>query len=198
MGDNTREAAVKEFAQEWKLFLEGDQDAFSTIFEGLSEPLFRYGIKFVPQPETIKDCIQDVFVKIYLDRNSLPEVENPRFYLMRALKNRIIDCRTRRDPLLRASSEELPFIVEEYEPQAWAEEEAHTRERFERVVALLSPRQREAIYLRFQQEMSYEEISQLLGINYQSTRNLIHRALEKVRSEMDMALFLALFIKYFL
>jgi RNA polymerase sigma-70 factor (ECF subfamily) len=45
----------------------------------------------------------------------------------------------------------------------------------------LTERQKEAIYLRFNRGLEYEEISFLLNLNYQSSRALIHRAIEKLR-----------------
>ena len=75
--------------------------------------------------------------------------------------------------------------------------EKETNEKFEQVLKSLSPRQKEAIYLRFQMDLSYEEISQLLGINYQSARNLIHRAIAKIKESMNLTLFITLFIKVF-
>ena len=45
----------------------------------------------------------------------------------------------------------------------------------------LTDRQREVIYLKFNQNMSYEEIGDILGINYQSIRNLAHRAITELR-----------------
>lgn len=45
----------------------------------------------------------------------------------------------------------------------------------------LAPRQKEAIYLRFFEGLNYNEISGIMELNYQSARNLIHRAVEQVR-----------------
>jgi RNA polymerase sigma-70 factor (ECF subfamily) len=50
----------------------------------------------------------------------------------------------------------------------------------------LTDRQREAIYLRFNRGLEYEEISFLLSLNYQSSRALIHRAIEKIREVIQL------------
>ena len=42
----------------WKLFREGDEQAFSMLFELTSDRLYRYGTKFVNDGELVKDCIQ--------------------------------------------------------------------------------------------------------------------------------------------
>ncbi len=46
---------------------------------------------------------------------------------------------------------------------------------------MLSDRQREAIYLKFIQELTYDELCEVLEINYQSAKNLISRTLIKLR-----------------
>ena len=107
----------------------------------------------------------------------------------------LIDEIRKNEQMERISFEEAPFhvnfIYNEDEENAPDEE---TKEKFERIVNLLSNRQKEAIYLRFHAEMSYEEISEVLGINYQSARNLVHRSIEKIRREMDLKIFIPLFI----
>lgn len=50
----------------------------------------------------------------------------------------------------------------------------------------LTDRQKEAIYLRFNKGLEYEEISFLLNLNYQSARALIHRAIEKLREVIHL------------
>ncbi|MDR3268202.1 MAG: sigma-70 family RNA polymerase sigma factor [Tannerella sp.] len=177
----------------WNQFRNGDKEAFSTLFKSTSDRLYRYGMKFTDDDELVKDCIQDLFLKLYRHRTELPEIEHALFYLFKMLKNILIDALRHRERFVYLPPQELPFHVEfvlERDDDTEADEEI--RERFEQVIALLSERQKEAIYLRYQAEMSYEEISQLLGINYQSARNLIHRAIEKIRSTMDLNTFLSL------
>ena len=50
-----------------------------------------------------------------------------------------------------------------------------------RILHVLTPRQREIIYYRFIEEMEYDEICQIMDINYQSAYNLLQRSLQKVR-----------------
>lgn len=188
-----------DFIKVWDNFREGDDQAFALLFEIYLDPLYRYGMKFVSDENIVKDCIQDLFIKIHTNRASLSATQNPKFYLLLSLKNLIIDTITKNKRLTYISPESLPFIAtyqyNEEESQEEADEE--TKEKFEKVLSLLNPRQKEAIYLRFQMELSYEEISQLLGINYQSARNLIHRSITKIRENIDVSIFILLFLKHF-
>ena len=49
----------------WKRFLEGDSSAYSQIYNQTVQELFRYGLLYTSDRELVKDCIHDVFVKIY-------------------------------------------------------------------------------------------------------------------------------------
>lgn len=181
----------------WQHFRKGDKKAFADLFELSSDRLFRYGMKLANDEEMVKDAIQDLFYKLHVNRTNLPEVENPLFYLFRSLKNILFDSVQQKEKIVYFSPQEMPFHVEFTYEDTEEELEEETKEKFKKVINLLSDRQKEAIYLRFQAEMSYDEISQLLGINYQSARNLIHRSIEKIRSEMDLSLFLLLYIGSF-
>ena len=75
----------------WELFRNGEESAFSALFELTSDKLYRYGTKFVSDEESVKDCIQELFIKLYENRQQLPALSNPLFYLFSSLKNLLID-----------------------------------------------------------------------------------------------------------
>ncbi len=70
----------------WKLFLEGDDQAYIWIYTHYIQVLYNYGLQITPDSEIVKDCIQDVFVKIYKAKKKLTVPQNPKVYLMIALK----------------------------------------------------------------------------------------------------------------
>jgi RNA polymerase sigma factor (sigma-70 family) len=70
----------------------------------------------------------------------------------------------------------------------------HKKKAVQRALAELTPRQKEAIYLRYMNRMSYEEICQIMDMNYQSARNLIFRAVEKMRLALAQTNFTLLLV----
>ncbi len=62
------------------------------------------------------------------------------------------------------------------------EKKQFLNEKMVRMLEILSPRQREVIYYRFVEGLSYEDICQIMNMNYQSTQNLLQRSLKKLRS----------------
>lgn len=166
----------------WEQFINNDENAFAALFEETSGPLYKYGLKFMANEDTVKDCIQDLFIKLYKNRHSLPKLENPTFYLFRSLKNLLFDAILQKEKVVYLSPQEISFHADFFYDNQEEPVDDNIKEKFEEVVNSLSDRQKEAIYLRYQADMSYDEISKLLDINYQSARNLVHRSIEKIRS----------------
>jgi DNA-directed RNA polymerase specialized sigma24 family protein len=54
----------------------GDDKAYALFYNNIFEELFSYGMRFTSDRELIKDCIQDVFVKIYSNRSTLGKTDN--------------------------------------------------------------------------------------------------------------------------
>jgi RNA polymerase sigma factor (sigma-70 family) len=171
----------------WERFRQQDDKAFSILFETFADTLYGYGRKFIADDDFVKDCVQDLFVKLYNNRTSLSPTTNPKFYLLFSLKNTIIDALAKTGRIIYVSPDDLPFLGTGYYIQETdSPEEAETGLKIKEALDVLNARQKEAIYLRFQQGLSYEEVSRMLGINYQSARNLIHRSITKIRSTYDV------------
>lgn len=189
----------RDIAKIWNEFREGDEVAFSILFETFLDPLYRYGTKFVADQSLVKDCIQDLFVKLHNNRASLSATTNPKFYLLLSLKNIILDTIARNKRVTYISTEDLLFEATYAYGDDLSESQydEDIKEKFEKVINMLKPRQKEAIYLRFQLELSYEEISELLQINHQSARNLVHRSISYIKKNIDLSVFLLLFLRTF-
>lgn len=111
--------------------------------------LYRYGTKFVNDEELVKDCIQELFIKLYENRHKLPDLDNPLFYLFGSLKNLLIDLLRRNQRMLYLSPEELPFQAQfVYNQEDNEEPDDDIKNKFEEEMSLLSDRQKEVIYLR--------------------------------------------------
>jgi RNA polymerase sigma factor (sigma-70 family) len=178
----------------WDRFRNGDDASFSILYEIYSDYLYRYGRKLMPDEEKLKDCIQDLFVALYENRQNLPAIDNVLFFILKMLRNRIIDTYRKERRLVYVSSEELQFSENYYfDPEDDDSEMGNEiLEKMEKTLNALNPRQKEAIYLRYKMDLSYGEIARMLEINYQSARNLIHRAVSKIRSEMNLSVFISL------
>ena len=106
-----------------------------------------------------------------------------KFYLFCCLKNRLIDISRRESRTDCFRSEIVPSGFEISIEESLADEEEYQRlkAKVEELMSELTPSQKEAVYLRYMQEMSYEEIAQLLNITPESARKNVFRAMNKMR-----------------
>lgn len=169
----------------WLSFLAGDDYALEKIYRKYYRDLLAYGCKMFQDKDVVKDCIQDLFIKIHTHRQNLSPTLSLRPYLTLSLKRTIYNVL--RDEREIYDIENLPFnlasesdIIENLFPNN--DEQMERRKKLIIAVGMLSARQKEAIYLRFIQELDFYEIGETLEINYQSARNLIFRTLVKLRN----------------
>ena len=168
-------------------------EEFSNLYDKHIDGLFAFGSKFTSDREALKDCIQDVFVKLFTRKEGLGAINNIESYLYISLRNRIND-EFRRNVKLCDNE------ITDANMQVVAEYDEYYHERMERQLALtdsvkkyfekISPRQRQIINLYYLEHRKYDDICRIMGINYQSVRNLMHRSISRLREyagEMQIA-----------
>ena len=165
-------------------FQSGNMAAFSQLYNLHINVLFNYGLKLTIDKELLKDCIHDIFVKLYTKKDELGTIDNLRSYLFISLKNKLCDELRRRMYMSDTAVEEVSISTPTDVEDDYMEEEQRKNEfsLVRRLLDQLSPRQREALTLYYIEEKKYEDICEIMNMNYQSVRNLMHRGLTKLRS----------------
>jgi len=170
----------------WDSFLLGDKEAFAHFYNLHVDALYRYGAKLCSDDNLVKDAIQEVFLDLYLKRNkNKTNPENLRYYLILALKRNLIKKMKRNRRLISEEECELKFETEYSIETAIIEneEEAELNRRVNEVLKSLPAKQKEALYLRYNESMEYAEIAQLLNISIESVRKQVYRALSTIRNK---------------
>lgn len=165
-------------------FQAGNMAAFSELYDLHINILFNYGLKLTIDKELLKDCIHDIFVKLYVKKDELGVIDNLKSYLFISLKNKLCDELRKRMYMSDTAVEEINVVSSTDVEDDYMEEEK-TRNNLLLVNNLmdrLSPRQREALTLYYIEEKKYEDICEIMDMNYQSVRNLMHRGLTKLRA----------------
>jgi RNA polymerase sigma-70 factor (ECF subfamily) len=171
--------------QLWQAFQKGDEGAYTQLYQLHIKAMYRYGMSLVAVSESfVLDCIHDVFTELWAKRDRLSTPDNVRYYLLRSLKNRIMHLLERKERPLQ------PLLETDYEA-LWSEPDTelldaletadNQQQRLQRLIAQLPPRQQEALKLRFVENMNYDQIGAILAVNQQSAKNLVFRAIEKLR-----------------
>lgn len=184
--------------QLWNNFRKGDSNAFAQIYRTYITELLSYGYGITSNRQLIKDSIHDLFLHIWLHRENLSETDSIKYYLIRSLRNRIIQ--NIREPVGPAAGEPDFRIEGLLAETSWEQEliEEETRSGqlrlLRQAINRLPKRQQEAIQLRYFHAFDLDEIASVMRMNNQSVRNLIHRAILQLRGSLEMAGLLVLLI----
>lgn len=169
----------------WEKFISGDETVFSQLYKLCYRDLYAYGLSLGMDQELVKDTIQDIFFKLYTKKIHLKNNISLKPFLFRSMKNAFINH-------LIKDGREIPLVDGEYDFSfSYTIEDSIISDESQRILinrvklimSSLSPRQTEVIYLRFLHEMDFVEIAEVLGMGVQAARNLLFRALKKMREE---------------
>jgi len=179
----------------WDAFRGGDAEALATLFETHYDALYAYGRKLSSDEELVKDCIQNLFQRLWLRRASVGAAPVVKTYLFKALRRHLGDETTRLSRhrhLLPAYSDSFEVTYSHEEFLISQQADAEQQHRLLAALNQLSKRQREALYLRFFDGFSYERVAEVMSLNTQSVRNLIFKALQVLRRVLASLVLLCL------
>lgn len=153
--------------------------------------LANYGMKLSRDKDFVADCIQELFLELWERRRFLGDAVFVKSYLLKAVRNKIIKesikLRRFKEP------EDLEFGRGEYHPIELeivsTEAEREKIDHLKSLLGDLTKRQQEIIYLRFYQNLEFDEISEVMGLTRQSVANLLHRTIKDIRSKWIISLF---------
>lgn len=180
----------------WERFQKGDRDALGKIYRNHLDFLYNYGMHFCLDSERVKDCLQDLFRDLWLEREHLTtRVQNIRYYLLSSLRRRLLRSLQKE----RRYQSDLPDDSFDFElipsrESAMIADEIYNDQRvkLQQGIATLTRRQREVIYLRFYQGLSYSEIARIMVMKVDSIYNLISKAIGLLKSTMILFFLLLL------
>lgn len=180
---------MSEEEQLWMHFTGGNEKALAELIRLYGKPLALYGRKMVKDDLLIQDCIQEVYIQLWQYRTGLRQLTEIRPYLFTCLRRKIINALKRERVFISTDrEEEIPFLVEfSIETRLIeSETEAERVQLINQYINRLPRRQKEAIYLRFYENLSNDEIAEVMGIKYQTATNLIHEALASLRESFPV------------
>lgn len=170
--------------QYWNGLRKGDPSSLSGLYHRYFKLLYNYGRKINAEKKSLEDAIHDLFVDLWRFRENLSPTTSVRFYLYRSLRRRLLCNNGAGDFLIKNGvvREELLQSVPCFEQDIIEKEIEHHRvSHLKKLLNDLSPRQYEAMILRFYDELSFEEIGAILNVNEQSARNLVQRGLTQLK-----------------
>lgn len=175
----------------WNFLRQGNADALEWLYTRYFKLLYNYGRKISTESKSVEDAIHDLFLDLWRYRENLSPTTSVRFYLYRSLRRRLVRNNSGRDFVIentRPSESLLERVPCEEEQIIEKETQDHRVSRLGKLLNDLSPRQYEAMTLRFYDELSFEEIGVILDVNEQSARNLVQRGLAQLKEYAKLLL----------
>ena len=156
-------------------------EVLTETFKSLSDGLYRVAYYILESEADAEDAIQDLFIKLWGNRDQLDTVLNFKAYCTTLMKNLCID-RLRKEQRVQ-SMEPGPDIAE----SRLVDEDYDAREKLERVLAAierLPERQRDVMKMYVLEEMSYDEIAERTGMSNLTLRVLLSNARKSLRTQI--------------
>lgn len=165
--------------------LKNDEQALALLMRRYYSDLYNYAARFTQDDQLIKDCIQEVFISLWQRRQTVGVILSPKFYFLRAIKNKVLKSL---DSMHRKMGQQLPPEDYHFYHEFSIEKIIIAREvsdenaaRLKAILALLSKREKEVVYLKYYQYLDNGQIAELMNVNRQSVYNLLHEAIRKLK-----------------
>lgn len=170
-----------------RLITEGDSDLFGELIDRYEEKLTRYVRRFTQHPDDVDDIVQIVFIKAYTNLQSFDTSRSFNSWIYRIAHNESVTH------LKKKGGEKVSFIdFDIFLPHPFAKETAdkgvlenEIKTILEQSLSKLSPKYREVLVLYYYDDLSYQEIADVLHIPTATVGVRIKRgreALEKMKS----------------
>jgi RNA polymerase sigma-70 factor (ECF subfamily) len=161
--------------------------AFRQLFEAHFEELYRFAYRYVRSAETAKDLVHEAYLRIWRQRAQV-DLGGPaarsflytvaRYQALDHLRHQRVHERWRRDYVTPLLMDQGPALAAGPDQEFTANEIATA---IRQAVDALPLRQRQVLLLRWQQQASYDEIADTLGISPKTVAIHVGKAMQRLR-----------------
>ncbi len=159
----------------------GDRNAFEALFRAHYRPLCVFAMGYLKDMDKCEDLVQDLFFRLWMDRERTAITTSIKSYLFTAVRNRCLNAVTSTARVVRLNED-----VDHQADEA-LRSEADLAERAARVHAAIEglPEERRKVFKMSRHEnLKYHEIAERLGISIKTVENQMGKALKTLREEL--------------
>lgn len=170
----------------WQSYRQGDKQALGRLAERYYRALRHYGLKFMVTESVVDDCIQELFLQLWQNRLQINDTSSVKHYLFKSLRHHVLLHLRSQKRLLVEELDWDSSLTEGIDSESLLiEQETLTllTTTIQSQLASLPTREREALYLRYYENLSIGEIAEVMNINRQSVSNFLQKALSKLRNQ---------------
>lgn len=185
--------------QLWSGFKAGSPEAYEQLYEKYFPILCNYGGKISRDKELIKDTLHDLFVDLWRSRERLGDTDSVKFYLYKAFRRKLVNQLKSRHKYV--GEEMLPdhfdFVASPESTLIAGQISAEQQQQMLAALNALSKRQKEAVYLRYFENLTCAEVASVMALEVNSTYVLLSRAIDVLRKHLRkvFALLLVLIVE---
>lgn len=160
--------------------LAGNKQAYAHLINKYKNPLYATILRMAKNPHDAQDLVQEALIKVYEQLGRYDETGSFAGWMYRVAINHCMDeFRKKRYKMQQIEMEEGSIVSTDTPELIFFKNEESRR--LERLIATLPEDERIIILLRYVNELSYQEISELAEIPLATVRNKLHRAKKKMR-----------------
>lgn len=180
---------------------EGDENAFGRLFEMYHNRLGIYIFRLTDSMALAEEIVQDVFLKIWVNRESLRDIQCFKAYLFVVSRNQALNClkKTIRQQKLQHQWQEEENFDEQLVLQETEQNKYHNL--LDVAIARLPPQQQKVYLLSRHERLKYAEIAQKMDISRETVKKYLQLAVTHISSYLenhsDMVVIILLILKFF-
>tara|TARA_R110002111_G_scaffold232676_1_gene293736 strand:- start:6580 stop:7155 length:576 start_codon:yes stop_codon:yes gene_type:complete len=185
----------------WDLLMQGNRSGLEGLYKLFATTLFSYGQALTKQEDLLQDCIQEVFIDLWKYHQSLSKPDHVKAYLLRALSHKLFKenrNKINKNTVNWDNSLANSHFIESIESEMInVQREIKLQVKLAKGLDRLPIRQKEVINLLFFEQLTYEEVSKLMGINLRSVYTLAWKAIHSLKKLVHFIIFFAGIGAYF-
>lgn len=182
-------------SQIWENIKDGQKSALKELYDLYRNDLVRYGSKINPDDQLIEDAIQETFISIWKYRNTVSVPASVKSYIIKAFRNHLINIiKSRSKTTYTDESVNFSFEIGFDDKIIENEDAGILSAKINSAISKLSNRQREIIYYRFYENLSFQEIGELMDMQTRATYKLMARAIASLKDILGKNVFNLVFL----
>lgn len=165
--------------------MEGDEQAFTLLYNKYSPVLYLNILKLVKAEETAVDLLQELFIKIWNHRQSINPDKEFRAYLFRITYNLVRDFFRKAAREKRLEEQLVALTTECYEHIEQLLQQKETASILDKAIDALPMQQRRIFILCRVEGRSYEEVAAMLQLSIATIGNQLSKATKTIRNRLN-------------